>query len=874
MCRRIFLVFLLACALTASAQIPRATDSPKPRSPSASAASFHLPPGFRAELVASEPLIREPSGLCWDEHGRLFVSELHGYNVDGFYDIQELNKTGRLDTDIKRVRGTKESKEKAEPETYGVIQRLIDRDGDGVMDDAIVWATNLPPVYGIVPARGGLIAACAPDIVFLADTNSDDIPDQRETLFSGFAVGELERGINAPQWGADNWIYFGAGWGGGKVTGPHLNGAVELGRTDFRIKPDGSAIEPVEGEVGTFGHAMTAGGDRFFTSTSRPARYALPLPWRYLARNPDAIMPRLIQEAQEGIETFPLAPVHPWRLKRASDPRWVKFYGREETKPQGYFTSACSPLLYDDVNWPPEFRGQLFVCDPAQSLIARFRLEDDGPGYKAPRPAGWEKREFFAAEDSWVRPMFLTPAPDGAVWMVDMYREFIEDFSAIPRSILQQYDVLAGRDRGRIWRIAYAPDRDHATAMPEPPGFPDLTALSNAELAKETISRHRWHRDTARRLLIERRAKDAAPALSTFLHNTEVEPAAAVNVLYALEGLDAIESADLLAAWHHASVDVKRQVLRIADQRFSSEAKLIEKRLLDGAWPTHTHPRLLLQIAASLGESKDPRAPAALASLARDHGDVRWMDAAILSSAHERERDIFDALAAQPGKGTNILELLMAAIASRGEVEEIRAAEADVRRLPDLGARQLFVRVLEAGLADALRAKKTEPPPMPAPPAAEWLAEVDKLTPGYVAALAGPRDAARGRELFKENCAACHEAKGLGSPVAPNLDSERLRAEETILRDILLPNETIRPGSETFVVQTRRGDTVPGILASESPTSITLRLPGGDEISFLRKRIARTRTVPVSLMPATLARTLDPRQVADIIEFLRSQEAK
>jgi putative membrane-bound dehydrogenase-like protein len=858
-----FYLVLAIVHLNAFAEIKPATDSPAPLSPAESAKTFRLPPGFRAELIASEPLINEPSGVCWDEQGRLFVSELHGYNVDGWYDIQELNKTGQLDTSVRRIRGSKEGRERAKAETYGVVKLLLDRDGDGRMDDAILWATNLPPCYGVVPARGGIIAVGSPDIVFLADTNGDNVPDVRETLFTGFNVGEIERGINAPQWGVDNWIYVGAGWGGSTVTGPHLNGSVQLGHTDFRFRPDGSALEPVEGETGTFGHAMTLGGERFFTETSRPARYALPIPWRYLGRNPDAAMPRVTQDAASDNRTYPISPVHPWRLKRGQDPAWVKFYGAEETTPQGVFTSACSPLIYQDVAWPVEYRGQLLVCDPAQNLVSNWRIEDDGPGFRVRRAA--EKAEFLAAADSWFRPMFLAHAPDGAVWVVDMYREFIEDFSAIPRFLQQQYNVLNGRDRGRLWRITHE-------AAPKGPSV-NMAKLSDAQLAEEIASPHYWRRQTARRLLIERKARDSASAVSALLGQTAVAANTAVNALYTLEGLDALREGDLLTALAHPSSDVRRHVLRLADQHFDGVGKAVEKRLLAGDVRSFgTEPRLLLQMALSLGESRDPQATSVLTKLAREHGDLRWMDAAIASSAHRREKEMLAALVVDSGHAGVLLEPLVAAVAARGDEAEIVAAKEVVAKAADAEQGKLFTRILEAGLAEATAkpdaVTKIDPPQAPS---AEFLAGIEKLVPKYVAALSGRRDVARGRELFREHCAACHIAKGLGVAVGPNLDSEQLRAEETILRDILLPNETIRPGYETYQVETRRGDSYQGILASESPTSLTLRLPSGDELTVLRKRVTRSRAYKVSLMPASHYQVLGPQDVADIVAFLRGQ---
>src|SRR6266498_2513017 len=258
------------------AQIPKPTAAPKPMTPEQSAAAFKLPDGFRMEVVASEPLIASPSAMCWDERGRMFVCELHGYNLAGQLDIEELNKTGELDTQVRRVQADEKFKRAAKAGTFGVVKLLRDTNGDGRMDAADLWATNLPPAYGIAPARGGVIVACAPDIVFLADRDGDGRAETREVLFTGFPTGELERGVNAPQWGADGWIYFGRGWGGGKITGSHLREPVQLPGSDFRIRADGSAIEPVTGGTHTFGFAVTESGDRFTVTTTVPGIFIAP----------------------------------------------------------------------------------------------------------------------------------------------------------------------------------------------------------------------------------------------------------------------------------------------------------------------------------------------------------------------------------------------------------------------------------------------------------------------------------------------------------------------------------------------------------------------------------------------------------------------
>src|SRR5262245_34460069 len=251
---RIVAIRFVALAIIAAAsqrtssadEIQPATDRPQPKSPAESARCAKLPPGFRLDLVAAEPLVREPTAMAFDERGQIFVCEIHGYNLDGYLDIIELNKTGQLDREVRRVRhATPESQVAAQKETYGTVRLLRDTDGDGRMDVAEVWADRLPPGYGVIAVRGGVIVVCAPEIVFLADRDGDGKAEVRETLFTGFARELIERGMNSPRWGPDNWIYVAAGGGGGTITGPKLSQSVPIGHADFRFKADGSAIEPV-----------------------------------------------------------------------------------------------------------------------------------------------------------------------------------------------------------------------------------------------------------------------------------------------------------------------------------------------------------------------------------------------------------------------------------------------------------------------------------------------------------------------------------------------------------------------------------------------------------------------------------------------------
>ncbi len=602
---RVCLAILLANAPIAPAQIPPPTDAPKPRTPEESAAAFKLPAGFRMEVIASEPLLASPSGICWDERGRLFVGELHGYNLAGQLDMEELNKTGKLDTQVRRVQADPKHKQAADKGTFGVVEMLTDTNGDGRMDKATVFAAGLPPVYGLVRARGGIIVACAPHIIFLADRDGDGKAEVLEILFTGFGIGELERGINAPQWGADGWIYFGRGWPGGPITSPKLAQPVTLPGSDFRIRADGSAIEPATGNTATFGFTFTEAGDRF-TVTTRNSFFVAPLPWRYLVRNPDAAAGALQVATGDG-RAYSISKPHPWRQKRAEDAAYSKYYrdryGAAESDASGWFTSACGPLLYQD-HALPGLHGHYFICEPSGNIIHRSLIEADG--------------------------------------------------------------LYAGHDRGRIYRLTH---RDMAVSPSA-----DLSKLDVKSLAREVTSPLLWRRQTAQRLLVDRADKSTAPALRELLGTKSAESAALITALRTLDQLGALTPDDVRPFVSHSAESVRVHALEVGDRWLAQpEGRALLAATLAAAAAAEQSPRVQIQFALSLGESRDPRAFAMLARFARERLGVRWMDSAILSSLHRRGGEMLAELLLEPGGSAPLLSALTKSIAaSRDEAELAR----------------------------------------------------------------------------------------------------------------------------------------------------------------------------------------------------------
>ncbi len=903
MASKLLLCVAVLCGMSRTAGgdvsgIVRPDDAPKPRLPEETAASFRLPEGYRMEVVAAEPLIASPSAVCWDERGTMFVSELHGYNLEGQLDIEELNKSGRLDTQVRRVQAEERFKIAAQPGTYGVVKRLTDTDGDGRMDRADVWAKDMPPVYGLVAARGGIIVTAAPDILFLADRDGDGVAETREVLFTGFQTGNLERGINAPLWCVDGWIYAGRGHAGGSITGPRLEAPVSLPDADFRFRADGTEIEPLTGATQTLGFALTEAGDRFVCATTSPGVFIAPLPAVYLARNPDVAVPPVAVPVGDR-RVWQVSPPHPWRQKRADDAAYAEFYrrryGAAESEAAGWFTAACGSLVYQD-DVLSGLRGMYLVCEPAGNLIHRAEIVNDGSVLRLNRVADDVRSEFAASDDPWCHPVRLHHGPDGRLWIVDYYREIIEDYSAIPRHLQQQYGLYAGHDRGRVYRLT------HRDAPPAPP--PDMSALSAGELAKATASPLQWRRETAVRLLAERGERgEAAPVLRGVLADPSAVPAALIAALHALQQLNVLTPRDVTPFVGHPAAAVRRHALALGDRWFHRiEGRQLLATAVEAA-AVEQDERTAIQFALSLGEARDPRAFAMLVRYARDRLSIRWMDAALMSSLAGRESDMLGALLDDPDPPARFMEPLVRAIASRGdEVELARvlavistastpqqaallsglaagrahvvrhplSAPAAVRQLAGLAAspaaevREAASR-LEATFAPLPPGPETPPDLLPPPAAVD-----DATFRRFTAALAGPRDVPRGHEIFLQACAACHRVDEEGLHFGPDLMGELGVAEETLVHHLLLPNDRLRPGFETVLVVTQAGTTHAGLLDDDGTTSLTLRLPGGIEHTFLRKDVKSVRRTSVSLMPS-FAEALTPADMASLLAWLKSR---
>ena len=355
---------------------------------------------------------------------------------------------------------------------------------------------------------------------------------------------------------------------------------------------------------------------------------------------------------------------------------------------------------------------------------------------------------------------------------------------------------------------------------------------------------------------------------------------------------------------NHADAAVRIHTLQLADHWFAeAEGRALLDATLTAA-AAEPNPRVQIQFALSLGEARDPRAFAMLARFTRDRLGVRWMDAAVLSSLHGRGLEMLGTLLREPGGSAPFLPPLAQAIAARRDESELAGTlSLVITAKPDT----------QAGVLDALARGRKNAPRKPladksaraalatlaASPLAgvrtaaraledtfvatlvddESLVSSGQLPPveqindetfrRFVTALAGPRDLKHGHEIFLRACATCHRIGNEGKEMGPDLLGQLGMAEESLLKDVLLPNERIRPGYETTLVQMTDGTAATGILRDDGATSLTLVQSGGVEQVLLRKDVIGVRRLATSLMPA-YAEGLKPSDLADLLAWLRS----
>jgi len=664
-----------------------------PVEPVAALATWRVRPGFALQLAAHEPQVRSPIALSFDERGRLFVCEMIDYS-----EMREV--TPHL----------------------GRVSRLEDRDGDGVFETSTVFADNLPWPTGLICARGGVYVAATPDVFFFSDTDDDGRADRREVAFTGFGSGQkrlnVQTLVNSLQWGLDNRIHLQTGGGHrGVITSPlrpDMPG-LELAGRDFWFDPRTHAFGTEAGGA-QYGMSFDSFGRRFACSNSDHLQVYV---YDDTLNGPNPFFsmpaPRTSIAADGGAaEVFRISPDEPWRIVRT---RWrvggvvpgmVEGGGRVS----GYFTGATGTTIYRGDALGADFPWSSFTGDAGGQLVHRKVLSAAGVSFVGQRPADERGFEFAASTDPWVRVVSFANAPDGSLYLCDMYREVIEHPWSIPEPIKRHLDLNSGNDRGRIYRI-----------VPDSPGWRPRTQVSldragTAELVALLAHPNGWHRDTASRLLYEREDQAAIPLLEETVRRSPSAWARA-HALGALEGFGPVKPAVLAHAIRDDHAGVRERALIATIQRHQAAAHpgkvpAVEPELANAiiARLDDPDPRVRFHVALASKVLGITDRTWVLGSLARSDAKDPWIGAVII---HAADALVFRDIEADLGRLPAVwVATLIKTLASSGPDEELTAGlrAAAVRGLPKI----LWLRALGEGYRlGAGNADRLEKDPVLAP---------------------------------------------------------------------------------------------------------------------------------------------------------------
>ncbi len=565
--------------------------------------TFVLEPGYHAELVAAEPLVQDPIVIDWDPDGRLWVLEMTAYMSD-IRGSNELDPTGRV-----------------------VV--LDDTDGDGRMDTRTVFADGLVLPRALKVLDAGVLVAEPPTLWLMKDTDGDGHADTKEVVTDqyGRRDANVEHNANGLLWALDNWMYT-----------SEADIYLRLRHGTFEVEPT-----LLRGQWG--GSQDDAG--RVYRNTNSAALFVDLLPARYFQRQPDPVRTRGFYQSLGGAElnrTWPIMPT-------PGVNRGYQFGVLREDKTLASFTAVSAPTVYRGDRLPRDLYGNVFLAEPSANLVSRVIVEDDGTTLRGRK--AYEGAEFMASSNERFRPVYLSSAPDGTLYVVDMYHGIIQHRGYITEYLRDQIlsrNLQESLHHGRIWRVV------HETTTRGP--RPALEHATTAELVRTLSHPNGWWRDTAQQLLVERADRSAVPALST-IAGDEAAGQARLHALWALDGIGALEPATVIDALSSTSRDVRVSALRSSEPWLASNADVraaVLARMDDADWWVRE------QLAATLGFlPADEREPALATLLERHAGDPVVVDAA-MSSLRGSESAVLARLLTRPQ--TPNVEVAIAMIAA------------------------------------------------------------------------------------------------------------------------------------------------------------------------------------------------------------------
>jgi putative heme-binding domain-containing protein len=318
---------------------------------------FHVPPGFRVELVASEPDIVKPINMKFDSAGRLYVTQSYEYPFP--------HPEGAPGRDT--------------------IRRIVDTNGDGIPDKVSVFAEGLSIPIGVTPIPGGVFGYSVPNLYRFPDNNGDGVADSREIAYSGFGHRDTHGMVNGLNYWLDGWIYCCHGYSNtSTIKGTDGSTITMTSGNTFRVRIDGSHVDQFSfGQVNPFGMTFDPRGDMFTADChSRPGMLVLRGGCYQSFGRP-----------HDGLGFAPEIMTH-----------------------EHGSTGIAGIVYYTGDPFPADYRDTIFLGNPVTGIINHDRITTQGSTHK-----GVELPDFLTCDDLWFRPVDLQLATDGSIYVADFY---------------------------------------------------------------------------------------------------------------------------------------------------------------------------------------------------------------------------------------------------------------------------------------------------------------------------------------------------------------------------------------------------------------------------------------------------------------------
>lgn len=487
-----------------------ATPPIEARSAAEELKTMQLPEGYSLELVLSEPDIKEPVAISFDGNGRMYVVEMRTY-------MQDIDGTGEHEPKS-RISWHESSKRDGTFDRHGVF-----------LDNVLLPRMVLP-----LDEKRTLVGLTdTSDIVTHFDTNGDGTADSNAVFYvGGPRGGNMEHQPSGLLWAMDNWIY------------------TTYNSYRLRWTPAGTALkEPTAPNGGQWGLAQDDHGKPWWSNAGGEKGL-----WHFQTH--------VLYGAFDVAEQFSKDFMTVYPAIGYADVQGGPNRFRPEDKTLNHFTASCGQEVFRGDRLPADLRGDALVGEPVGRLIRRASVSVvDGITYLTNK---YEKSEFIRSTDAYFRPLNMATAPDGTLYIVDMYRGIIQEGNwTRPNSYLRKPILQHGMDkiigRGRIWRLV------HKDFKPGPQ--PRMLDEKPAQLVAHLEHPNGWWRDTAQRLLVVRQDKSVVPALAA-MARTSKNYLARMHALWTLEGLDAIDAAMLREKFKDEHPRVRAAALQISESLF------------------------------------------------------------------------------------------------------------------------------------------------------------------------------------------------------------------------------------------------------------------------------------------------------------------